>query len=74
MFPEEIQQLPEGWLIANALHARPVLVRALPWFKDRALRRLVARQTKRAAVITAPAAQQQPQPLQPAQPVRDTTG
>ncbi len=74
MFPEEIQQLPEGWLIANALHARPVLVRALPWFKDRALRRLVARQTKRAAVITAAAAQQQPQPLQPAQPVRDTTG
>jgi len=41
--PEEIQQLPEGWLILNGLHARPVLVCSTPWYKNRRLRRLVAR-------------------------------
>jgi len=49
--PEEIQQLPEGWLILNGLHARPVLVRAQPWYRSRALRRLVTRaQTQQAPV------------------------
>ncbi len=41
--PEEIQQLPEGYLILNGLHARPTLVRAVPWYKVRALRHLAAR-------------------------------
>jgi hypothetical protein len=36
-----VQPLPEGWMIVNALHARPVLARTLPWYKDRALRRAV---------------------------------
>ncbi len=43
MTPEEIQQLPEGSIIVNALHARPVLARTLPWYQARGLRRLVAR-------------------------------
>jgi len=43
MTPEEIQQLPEGYLILNGLHARPILLRALPWYKVRRLRRLAAR-------------------------------
>jgi len=41
--PEELQQLPEGYIIVNALHARPVLARTLPWYRARSLRRLVAR-------------------------------
>jgi len=52
--PEEIQQLPEGWMILNGLHARPALVRALPWYKQRALRRLVKRAQRRAPVQTSP--------------------
>ncbi len=52
--PEEIQQLPEGWMILNGLHARPALVRALPWYKQRALRRLVKRAQRRARVQTSP--------------------
>ncbi len=43
MTPEEIQQLPEGSIIVNALHARPVLAWTLPWYRARGLRRLVAR-------------------------------
>jgi len=43
MTPEEIQQLPDGYIIVNALHARPVLARTLPWYQARGLRRLVAR-------------------------------
>ncbi len=37
MTPEEIQQLPEGYIIVNALHARPVLARTLPWYRARAM-------------------------------------
>ncbi len=54
--PEEIQQLPEGWMILNGLHARPALVRAFPWYKSRALRRLVARSKTASVVESAPAA------------------
>ena len=49
--PEEIQQLPEGWMILNGLHARPALVRALPWYKQRALRRLARRAQTRQATV-----------------------
>jgi len=51
MTPEEIQQLPEGWMILNGLHARPALVRALPWYKQRALRRLARRAQTRQATV-----------------------
>jgi len=59
--PEEIQQLPEGAAILNGYHARPVLVRSLPWYKDRRLRRLAARanarQRRRARAHVTPVAQ-----------------
>jgi len=45
--PEEIQQLPEGWMILNGYHARPALVRAVPWYKVGALKRLAARANAR---------------------------
>jgi len=41
-------------MILNGLHARPALVRALPWYKQRALRRLVKRAQRRARVQTSP--------------------
>ncbi len=50
MTPEEIQQLPEGWMILNGLHARPALVRALPWYKQRSLRRMVKHAQRRQTV------------------------
>lgn len=42
MTPEEIQQMPERSIILAGLHARPVLVRSILWYKSRRLRRLVA--------------------------------
>ncbi len=57
MFPEEIQQLPQGWLILNGYHARPVLVRSTPWYRSRALRRLVDKSRARAVAGAAPMVQ-----------------
>jgi len=42
MTPEEIQGMPERSIILAGLHARPVLVRSILWYKSRRLRRLVA--------------------------------
>ena len=55
MTPEEIQQMPERSIILAGLHARPVLVRSILWYKSRALRRLVARSKTAAVVESAPA-------------------
>jgi len=65
MTPEEIQQLPEGWMILNGLHARPALVRALPWYKQRALRRLVKRAQTRQATVAPSVPIDEPIPVEP---------
>lgn len=49
MTPEEIQQLPEGLMIVNALHARPIVARALPWYRVRSLRRIAAQARRQQA-------------------------
>lgn len=65
LMPEEIQQVPEGTIILNALHARPILLRSLPWYKDRRLRRLVARaQARMSAAPTTGAAAPPPRPAE----------
>ncbi len=63
--PEEIQQLPEGWMILNGLHARPALVRALPWYKQRSLRRLARPARTRQATVVPPVPIDEPTPVEP---------
>ncbi len=65
MTPEEIQQLPEGYMILNGLHARPILLRALPWYKVRRLRRLVARTQTRQRMAPAVGAAVDVPPMAP---------
>ena len=63
--PEEIQQLPEGWMILNGLHARPALVRALPWYKQRALQRLARSARTRQATVAPPVPIDEPTAVEP---------